>query len=349
MSRLFSAPADSLWNRSTATFQFISNGDRPKLLALTYYDALKKTVCRVVSFDAGLKVAGVNTVFFPFDRSWESLLQLQLLEQNLLVLTAEQLEERGAVLKMRNVQLSTGQTMLKAYTNEHHLFAEAAFQYNGADSSILLYATIRETLSSTRMQRSIFLARLGQSLHETTPATLLRSQFRSDIAANFLVPAGRGNRWFSVSNSIRLPVSGVTRISGTNPRSINLILPYRARSDHKTEANVPAGVRFTELNEQLKPVRDSAVANKGDVYDVQPRPFVQFRLQDKACLLLVENFSSKKRGLLLFTADDRNGWNMKNISVFERYEYLLPHLQTIGNGSFILPYTFKNEIGLVKI
>ena len=71
-------------------------------------------------------------------------------------------------------------------------------------------------------------------------------------------------------------------------------------------------------------------------------------MNNKAYLVLVQNFTPKRRGLLLVNGNNGK-FQTHDISVYDRYEYQLSQLKAVNNEYFIVPYTYKNETGLVKV
>ena len=103
------------------------------------------------------------------------------------------------------------------------------------------------------------------------------------------------------------------------------------------------------MNEKLKILQDSLVTNDGNVFDVIPRPFGKFTMKGKAYLVLVQNFSGRKRNLLIVSSGANGSFSTEDVPVYDRYQYLLSQLQAVEDKYFILPYIYKNEIGLVKV
>ena len=100
----------------------------------------------------------------------------------------------------------------------------------------------------------------------------------------------------------------------------------------------------SEIRERV----NSLVANSGSFIDLQPRPSAQFTINNIAYLLLIQNFSNKKRGLVMLNADKKGELVTTPVPVYDRYEYNVGLTQP-GNDYFILPYSHKSETGLLKV
>ena len=83
--------------------------------------------------------------------------------------------------------------------------------------------------------------------------------------------------------------------------------------------------------------------------EIQPQPFGQFSSGDKAYVALIQNFTAKRRGIVLISSDENEDFLVKNLPVFDRYDYVLSQLQFVNNKYFIVPFFYKNEMGLMKV
>ena len=82
--------------------------------------------------------------------------------------------------------------------------------------------------------------------------------------------------------------------------------------------------------------------------EIQPGPFAQFMMNDKGYLVLIQNYTPKRKGLMLLTADDNQYFSVTPLPVYDRFDYLLHQLRSTEKY-FIIPYVAKNEMGLVKV
>lgn len=352
MSFALSKLINSVLKKSTATLQLVNQNDRLFLLAHTYYDDVKKIESRVIEAGDTLNDLNVSKLTFSFDRQKDMLQQVTLTANHLLVLKSVKDIENGNSLELIKANLRTGYTDMSSFNSGSNLYVNAGFRHHTKDSTILIYSLIREPAGSANLQRTIFIERLDHSLQQITPVTLLRRQFRNNTTINFLLAEGAQPYWLSMGNSVRLRTVSRPNTGGLNVDDGNSINLAGSRANviySGAGYRQPHAIRFTILDDRFRAIKDSLVVNNGNVYNIQPQPFAQFELNDKAYLLLVENFSAKQRGLLLVHADDKNNLITTSIPVYARHEYLVTQLQTIRDEYFILPYTNKSEIGLVKI
>jgi hypothetical protein len=348
----FQKLVDSVLNKNTATLQLINQQEGLFVAAHTYFDAMKKMGSTVVTLDKELNPSLIRKVFYSFDKDYETLQQSMLAGNNLLLLKTSKNEGKGNSLDVVKVDLITGGSISNSFNSGLYLYLNPSFKFSPKDSGILVYATLREPANSSRTQRSVFINRLNFSLQEQAPLSLLRSLFRNNLAANYLLVQGPSSCWLNMANNIRVSVrnsiAAPTRDFVTDDAGVVRLSRTSLPSFITPEYNQPTAIRFTVLNENFKPVKDSLIANNKNVFDVQPRPYAQFVMNNKAYLILIQNFSSKHRGLLMVNATADGQLTTSDLRVFDRYNYLLPQLQAVGNY-FILPYTYKNDIGLVKI
>lgn len=351
VSERLSADADSLWNRSTATFQLVGDSGRLKIIAHTYYHAFKQVYSRIVSFDDDLRIRYIRTVFFPFDRSKETLQQAKLAGPHLFLLKTSRDDENGSVLNLLKLHVPTGDLLWKTFATGSRVYSQPGMRYNPADSSMLLHSVVHE-VSGRRLQRVVLLAHLNHELQDLTPVRLLRTPFRSHLIASFVLPSSAAG-WLPYVNYSQFYrgffLSSMPDFDPAMPNRTR-IATYRMLPYNRTPENSgPSSVALTVLNDRFDVQKDSVVANKGTFYDLQPQPFAQLVLNRKPSLLFIENFTSKKRGLLLVTSGEQNDVSVRNVSVYDRYDYFLPLAQAVDDKSFLLPYTHKKELGLVKI
>jgi hypothetical protein len=341
---------DSSWNRSKATYQFFNQNERLVIVNHTYYDPIKKMGSTLVRMDEALKTKTVRQVLTNFDASSEGLEQVVLAGNELFVMKTGKNNENGNEMTLSRTNIETGHTITKSFNAGNHLYFNPAFRFN-IDSSILVSSLITEVSGYSGMQKVVFVCNLGDTLQEIAPVTLLRNQFRKKAADNFLLFGEKNQSWVHIG----VPTVRRTSINYNDMRNFRtgnesaLNLPDSRTYTSYLYSGAPTAIRFSLMNQRFKMVRDSVVANDGNIYDVLPRPFGKFVMKGKAYLVLVQNFSPKKRGLLLISGGDGGSFLSQDIAVFDRYQYLLSQLQPVGDEYFILPYTHKDETGLVKI
>ena len=337
----------------TSTLQIVNKNEEVFLLTHTFYDAIQKMGSSVIQLDQDLNPVMIRKVLYGFSND-ETLQQAMLTGDDLLVLKTLKNTETGKSLDIVKVDLLTGHSLTYSYNSGAHLYFNPAFRFNSKDSTLLVYSIIREPINNTGGgQRTVFLSLLNRLLfQEITPVSLLKGQFKNNIAENFLLLGGPSSCWINLSNRLR-----VARIRNSNTgylemeqfpgmsigRINNSVVPQRQ------EFTQASGVRFTVLDENFKMVKDSTVPNSKKVLDLEPRPFAQFMLNKKACLLMTQNFTSNRRGLLLLSSDENQHLQTTDIRVFDKYQYLLSLVRSVRDRYVILPYTYRNDIGLVKI
>lgn len=344
-------PADSAWNRTTTSFQLFKEGGRLGLLTHAYYDNLKRIASTAVTFTGDMTGTTTEQAVFPFDRESERLQQVVYSAGSLLVLKSGRLEEKGHVLDVFRIHLASGRSYANSFASKSHEYIFPSLRFNPADSSVLVYSPLRENTGGGSVQRSGFASQLDGHLQERISPMSLRSPSRNSLFRFLLLNTDRPH-WLSLFNNAQVPDG---QLAFVNPQ-------YGAsaqtnRGFYNRRVNVftdgyggvqPPAVQLTLLNNRLKTTKDTLIANTGSDYGIQPRPYAQFVANNKAYLVLVENFTRNKQGLLLVTDNGGNGFATTGLAVYDRYQYLLPQLQGVAGG-FVVPYTHKNEIGLLQI
>jgi len=124
---------------------------------------------------------------------------------------------------------------------------------------------------------------------------------------------------------------------------------YTQTYDYSYYTSAPAAVRMTLLNNRLEKEKDSLVKNNGNYYKIHPSPYAQFVMHDTSYLLLVQELVAKKRGLLLVYPNKNGSFNTIPVRVYNQFNFMLSLLQTVGDNYFIVPFTNKTEMGLMKV
>ena len=341
---------DSAGIHKTANFQLLNHHNELFLLTHSYFAAAKQINSKIVKLDGKMDSTNITLASFPFDATHETLQQSMLAGDGLLVLKTVRNENNGNSLEVVKFDLNSGDVLSNVFYSASHMYSSPGFKYNEKDSSLLIYSTLREPLAAARQQRIVFISRLNDSLQQVTPISLLKTQFRNNAGTNFLFLDGVQPHWLSFSHDFRIR----TAVSRTNEVGINAsgsgfpAVPNRGYSPYVLNYSQPTAVRLTVLNEKLSTTKDTLVENNNSFFDLQPRPSAQFTMNNEAYLVLIQNFSNKKRGLVMLNADKRGELVTTPLPVYDRYEYNIGLLQP-GNDYFILPYTHKSETGLLKI
>jgi hypothetical protein len=348
----FQSVIDSLFRKHTAALQLINQQDTLCILAHTYYDTLKSIGSTVLRLDKDLNPLMVHTVFYPFNGESESLQQTSLVGDDLYMLKTSQDDLGNNALDLMRINMADEALTMTSFKIASYVCSAPRFNYNPADSTILVYSLLREPPFSDRVQRGIFISKLNPDLQEEAPATVLKSQFRQNVFSNFLFVEGKQSVWLNMRNAVRFerPYMGgnsnrdtIGTMMRMNGQPVYTFPGYNGRYSHLD------GIRFSILDRQFKIKRDSLVANNKNVIDVQPYPFAQFMLNDKEYLVMIQNFTMKRRGLLMITCNEKGYLSTIDIPVYDRYDYLLSQLRGVKGEYFILPFVTRNEVGLVKI
>ena len=339
ISMLISKPADALWNRSIATFQLFNIKEELFILSHTYYDAIKKISSIVVKLNSESRPVVINEFLLPFDRDEEELKQVSLDGDHLLILKTSKNAENGNSLGLFKINLSTKHTMSKYFESGKHVYMSPTFHFNLQDSSVIVYSMLTEPVGYIKKEPAVLISRLGDSLQELAPTTILRSQFKDKASSNFMLINESGETW------INLAITNNYRRTGDNL----VINDPDVAASYANNYIKPTDIRFSLLNKDLKLINDSLVKNNGNYYSIDLSPFAQFRLKSIPYLLLIQNFTSNKKGLLLIRPGDNGTMVTSDINVNYRYNFLLRQLRVGEDQYFIMPYKYKGEIGLLKV
>jgi hypothetical protein len=316
-------------------------------LGQTYYDTVKSIRCLVVRLDSNFVPQERFDVLYPFDRETDFLQQISLTTGALFVLKSAR-GGTGNSLSIMKVDLANGDVVTTSFNTQFQVNMNPGFAISGRDSSVLIYSTLSQTDVDRHLQRSVFISRLDRELKECTPIALLKHQFSQNTVANFLCIEGQPSLWLNLYTNRRL--------RGVSYNVPNPILAARRTGSPGVSYNYidyvnysgAMGVRFTVVDKDFKQKSDSLVGNDKKLVEVQSLPFGQFCINNKSYLVLVQNLTSKRKGLLMLGSDNESQLSATPLPVFDRYDFLLSELQSFGNY-FIVPYCFKNEMGLMRV
>lgn len=93
ISNLLNKPADSLWNRSKATFQLFNHNDSLYLIAHSYHEQLKKIKTTIAKPTAEPGASAFSQLLFPFDFEYDQLKEVTLLKNQLLIVKTSKDED----------------------------------------------------------------------------------------------------------------------------------------------------------------------------------------------------------------------------------------------------------------
>ena len=333
--------ADSFFKQQTVPLQFINVDGGLYLMGNTYFDTIKSIRTTVLQLDQELNPLRVEKILYPFDRSRETLHQTVLTSNALFLLKTSRDNQKCNTLDVVKVQLHTSKIVAYSVNTGFHLNWSPAFVLN-KDSSVLVYSILVE-----RGQRTFLISRLDNELQELFPTTLLKSLFRQNIASNFIAVQDQ-SLWLNLAVNRR-----VQRISGVRASPGNYSSISRETSSFGYVDNAgwhqPVAIRFSLLDSQFKIKKDSLVENDRKIVEVPSYPFAQFKTDSKTYLVLIHNFSVKRKGLLLVSQENDDQLSMVSLPVYDRFNYLLNQLKSCDKNYFIVPYTNKNEMGLLKV
>lgn len=346
----FQQYVDTVLNGSSVACQLLKHNNQLVAITHAYFDNLKKVRSTVTRFDAQLAPQKISRVLFPYDAQINVLHQVALVANDLLVLKTGRDEEGGRTLEILKVDIDSSFYASNAFRAAAHYYASPFFQYNAADSTLLIYSML------TRPgQQYVFFSQLNAQLQETRPLTILKNQFRQNTIASFMWYNGKRPRWLSFTRSVaRLTQVNRTTISPQNYSTPSFANPANrdgvyGRSWSPASGPQNTSVRFTLLNEACQVEKDSVVENKKSFDFIEPYSFAELPLHGKSCLLLVQNFSARHRGLLLMYVDAEGQLRNQDIPVMSKYTYHLSLAKAVEGDAVIVPYTHKKELGLVKI
>lgn len=380
LSKVFADLIQKEFTKSLATLQLVNQEEHLYIISHRFYPSIRKVGTSVVQLDSALSPVHERKVFFPFTRG-SHLQDSRLMQNTILVLKSTKSDETGNDLEIFKIDLNTGKSIVNKFSSELHVYINPGFTYNSKDSSILVYSLVREPFDSKKKVETIFISKLDNLLFEQEPVTLLKSQFKNNTLANFLYINGKNPYWLNMNLNSQLKRPGsivmtsgrprlneITRPPGifwaesnSNIQSINQAEYYRstyategeilnARDATSANTSQPGAVRFSVLNEKFEIINDSLVKNKNEKFiRVQAWPYAQFNMNNRAYLVLVQNFTPKTKGLLMVSSDDNGELSHTDIRIYDKYDFMLSKLKAVADEYFIVPYTYKNEIGLVKI
>lgn len=359
VSYLLNDPADSLWNKSTATFQLFNSNNNLSLIAHTYHSQLRQIKSTIVHFTAENNKS-TTQVLFPFDLKYDDLKEATLQKNQLLILKTSKDEDEKNILSFYKIDLRTGVLFSKQFESGKYLYFNPKFRYNTNDSSFFLYSMLKTPLGYRGANPGMFMANLSSTLNETVPVQTLPNIFRNNAASAFMVEKTTTVGWVSsfylqsksYSSNSNLDKSSV--LQGFIPPSVNYT-PYipevglNAFSLNSNNDSKPTAVLMTLLNSHFERTKDSLVKNDGNYYKIHPWPYAHFTMQNRSYLLLIEEIVARKKGLLLVYPGEKNHFETIPLRVQNNYSFLLPQLQIVENKYILVPYINKKELGLMKV
>jgi hypothetical protein len=348
ISYLVNDPADSSWNKSKATFQLFNIDNSFFLVSHTYYNNIKKIKSTVVKLEPERKAEVVTRLLFPFNIRTDQLREATLSNNNLFIVKTSHDEAGTSILTLLKINRSSGDMLSKQFESGKYLYTAPSIRYNSTDSSTFIYSLLQTPPGYRGVRPGAFMARLNDSLNEIAPISIVPDVFKDNTASSFIVENNRTTGWLHFSPASTNRKTGVN-VSKDVYSNLDPDFVYTQSYDYSYYTSAPTAVRMTLLNNKLEKEKDSLVKNNGSYYKIHPAPYAQFVMSNTSYLLLVQELVAKKRGLLLVSPNKDGYFNTTPVRVYAQFNFLLSLLQTFGDNYFIVPFTNKTEMGLMKV
>lgn len=339
LSGKFNKVVDSFFRNYAVSLQLDNLDGKLYLTSHTYFDTIKTVRSTIVQVDEQMNLLSAVKILYPFDRDKEFLHQATLTANALFVLKSSRDNQQGNTLDIMKVDLATKNVVTYSFNSGFGVYLNPAFNLNPADSSLLVYSMVMKG-----SQKTVLISRLNNELQEQLPTVILKSQFRQNTLSNFIFANSSWLNIYGNKRILRVPNRGnrYTDSFGTvNREGSSYYVDY-------SNYNQSTAVRLTLLDRQLELKTDSLIENNKKIIEVPPYPFGRFVIKDKGYLVLTQNFTVKKKGLLLLSPGNKE-LSVTPLPVYDRYDYLLSQLQFTGENYFIVPFVSKMEMGLMKV
>ncbi|MBK8951854.1 MAG: hypothetical protein IPM85_05590 [Chitinophagaceae bacterium] len=366
ISHISNNPADSLWNRNTATFQIFDADNNLVLTSLTYLKEIKKIRTAIIrpNLDSGASV--ITYLLFPFSAENEELKEVTFRNNYLHVLKNSKDENGNNTLTLLKLDTKEDKHLYRHFDSGKYIYLNPAIRFNSMNPNILVYSMLRLPYGYKGSAPGMFVASLDSVLTEIYPAKSIPEIFRGNTLSTFLVEKTKTSGWLTFTNfptrsdykvqiQSDLPTPAYAQLTGDYfsyfPSSsiTNSYVYYDNSSTSSFTNNSSSAIRLTVLNSKFEKAKDSLVKNKGSFNQLHPSPHAQFLLKNTPCLLLVQELAANKKGLIMFYPNEKDKLESVSLNVYHPYNYLLPLTQPVGDKYFIVPYTDKKEIGLLKV
>lgn len=348
ISYLLTDPADSLWNKSKATFQLFNVKNNLFLVSHSYFHNLKRIQSTIVKLETERKAEVVNKLRFPINMRTDHLREVTLIDNQLFVLKLSQDEAGSSLLTLLKINCSSGNILSKQFESGKYLYSSPTIRYNSKDSSTFIYSMLQTPPGYRGVRPGAFMVRLNHSLDEIAPVSIVPDIFKDNTASSFIVEKNRNTGWLHFSPWQSFRKTGMI-VNKDVYSSIERNFMYTQSYDYSYYTSVPTAVRMTLLNNKLEKEKDSIVKNNGNFYKIHPGPHAQFVMNYRPYLLLVQELVAKKKGLLLVYPGEDGYFNTAPVRVYNQFNFILPLLQTVEDKYFIVPFTNKTEMGLMKV
>lgn len=340
-------------------FQLIPYHDELWMVYHTAMDNLEKNTVVMVQTDSLLNTRFAHKVEYDFKRDEEKLVQEALVFNRYLIVLKSQ--QSGSALEVMKVNLATGYTIRNTFRSSGFIYSQAGFNFNEEDTTITITSLLTEPIFSYKAKQYVFVSRLDKILKETTPFTLLKTQFRKNTNANFLLVNGT-SRWIRLkkrryiasspvlqNNPVTVYQDMFSTDAGQGNSTINSLLARMDAENSTVSYNDDVGVRFSSLNTSLDITSDTLVKNTKDSYTIKDDQSTRFELGGKEYLLVAQQFFQRKNGLLLVSVDDNGKLQYDFLRVNEKNKYIVSKSKNIPGQGIVIPYVRKREVGFIKI
>jgi hypothetical protein len=339
-------------------FQLIPNKRELWMVYHTALDDPEKSTVVMVRTDSLLNVVFAHKVQYDFKMTEEKL-QHEVLIFGRYLLVLKTLES-GSSLQLMKVNLATGYTITNTFHSPGYLYSQPSFSFNIADSSTTVAAMIAEPFSNTYSGKQfIFISRMNKILIEQTPSIVLKTQFKKNASTNFVLIDG-ASKWMRFKKgSVQTSDYIETPITVYRPLTSAEAIEQNAEMDNLISKLTPArqststedlqGVRFSLLDKDFKITSDSLISNTKNSYTLKANQFTRFTVNNKEYVLVGQQFSTRKNGLLLVNANASGQLVYNYVKAYEKFSYLLAKSRNIDPEGIIVPYLHKREAGLLKI
>lgn len=348
ISYLINDPSDSAWNKSSATFQLFNIDDKFFLVSHTYYNNIKKIKSTIVKLEPERKAEVVTRLIFPFNIRSDQLREVTLNSKNLFIVKTSKDEAGTSILTVLKINCASGDILSKQFESGKYLYASPTIRYNNADSSTFIYSLLHTPPGYRGVRPGAFMVRLNHTLNEIAPISILPDVFKDNTASSFIVEKNKTTGWLHFSLAPTNRKTGVV-VSKDVYSTLDPDFVYSQTYNYSYFTSAPTAVRMTLLNNKLEKEMDSLVKNNGNYYKIHPWPYAQFVMHNTSYLLLVQELVAKKKGLLLVYPNENGYFNTVPVRVYDKFNFILSLLQTVGDNYFIVPFTNKTELGLMKV
>jgi hypothetical protein len=202
---------------------------------------------------------------------------------------------------------------------------------------------------------------LGEKLQPTTLRVPIGEEMYGAFA-NISTGSG-GGKWlpvhgvwnslgeFGVVGRILVGLSSMVTLAG-NKLVVMDATSYAARLqpiDPYLQSVAPPGhVKFSVVNLKSNTSTDTTFKYYRRFF-IEASQFATFSNKNNDYLLVKEKFRSDGKGILLLSTNREGKLVTSPLHLYERYHYSIPQLQQASNGSIVMPFIYKGEVGLAKV